>query len=120
MKKLFLLFLCAYSVSAFQVVQTFDAPADNIAGLAVDPAGNGSELWAVSRSEEKVYKLDATSGQIISSFSCAADTQNLKPASLAYAGGLLYVAQWDGGINNGWGYEYTPAGEYKGRTSIFC
>lgn len=121
MKKTVLLFLIIFiSTYGASIVQTINAPANNIVGLAVDPAGSNNILWAVSKSEEKVYKLNATSGEVLSSFTCAADTLNMKPAALAFAGGLLYVAQWDGSIYNGWGYEYTPEGVYKGRTSIFC
>lgn len=121
MKNAILLFLIVFiSTHGANIVQTINAPANNIVGLAVDPAGSNSVLWAVSKSEEKVYKLNAATGEVLSSFTCAADTQNMKPAALAYAGGLLYVAQWDGSTYNGWGYEYTSEGVYKGRTSIFC
>jgi hypothetical protein len=120
MKK-FLLLLTLLSVAfGQQVVHTIDAPADGITGLAMHPSGQrNDELWAVSKTEEKVYKLNPVTGEIISSFSCVMDTNEFT-TGLAYAGDVIYVAQWDSTINGGWGNEYSTTGEYIGRTSLFC
>ncbi len=120
MKKLALILILFLSVYSQQIVHTIDAPADGIVGLAVHPSGNqNGELWAVSRTELKVFKLNAQSGEVLHSFAVLLDT-SYYPNGLTLAGDLVYVAQWDGGINGGWGYEYTYEGTLKGRTSIFC
>ncbi len=120
MKKTTLILFFSLSVYSQQIVNTIDAPADGITGLAVHPSGSqGSELWAVSKTELKVYKLNSSTGAVLHTFPVRLDT-SYQPNGLAVAGNVVYVAQWDGTINGGWGYEYTFDGVYKGRTSIFC
>lgn len=120
MKKAVIVVFLFFTVYGQQIVQTFNAPTDGITGLAIHPSGQqNDELWAVSRSEETVYKINANTGEVAFSFPCVIDTNKL-PTGLAYAGDIVYVAQWDGTIYGGWGYEYTTTGQYTGRTSLFC
>lgn len=120
MKKTTLILSLLLSVYSQQIVNTIDAPADGVTGLAVNPSGSqDGELWAVSTTELKVYKLNSSTGAVIHSFPVQLDTKYY-PNGLAVAGNLVYVAQWDGSINGGWGYEYSFDGTCKGRTSLFC
>jgi hypothetical protein len=120
MKKSTLILLLFAVVNAQQIVHTIDAPADGITGLAVNPSGSqNGELWAVSKTAPKVYKINSVTGEVLGSFPVKLDT-SYYPQGLTVAGNIVYVAQWDGTIYGGWGYEYTYDGTFKGRTSIFC
>ncbi len=117
MKQVLLLLVLSITVYGQQVVLTLDAPATNITGLAV----SADALWAVSSSEEKVYKLNTESGAVTSSFSCKPDDPQLTPSGLAYAKGRVYVAQWTG-VSSGAcrAFQYMPLGEYVGKTVLSC
>ncbi len=117
MKQVILILVLAIAVCGQRVVLTIDAPADNITGLAV----SSDALWAVSSSEKTVYKMNAETGGVLSSFSCEADDSVLTPNGLAYAKGRVYVAQWTGIVDGACrAFQYTPSGEYIGKTVLSC
>jgi hypothetical protein len=66
---LFVLLLACFSFSQFvgaqSIVNSFPAPGTNARGLAWD----GNYLWCADASDNKVYKLNASNGSILSSFS---------------------------------------------------
>ncbi len=66
-----------------EVIESFDAPGYEPAGLAFD----GKYLWVADLSEDKIYKLDI-SGNVIDSF----DTPGNLPRDLAWDGQYLWVA----------------------------
>lgn len=119
MKQVIFLLVLSLAVYGKQVVLTLDAPANNITGLAVSSEGGSTSLWAVSSSGKTVYKLHSGTGEVLSSFSCAADDERLMPNGLAYAKGKVYVAQWTGVKKSACrAFQYMPSGEYIGKTSF--
>ena len=65
-----LLVMLSIMASAKSIVATFDAPSGDIAGLGWE---SGS-LWAVDAMLKKVYEIDPSSGDVISSFQAAVAT----------------------------------------------
>jgi outer membrane protein assembly factor BamB len=109
------LLLMALSVSlawGAWIEQTIDAPAGLVSGLAWED-GN---LWAVDQNLDKVYEMDPSTGDVISSFDISIySTQH--PTGLAVENGIVYVGTWSGGTT-GYVYKYDLQGGYLGVVSM--
>ena len=99
------------------VVNSFDAPDTGISGLAWD----GTNLWAVDGLTQYVYELDASNGDVLSSFYITdqTSTYNPVPGGFAYLEGTLCVIMYDG-TSYGHAYLYDTSGAFLGHFDVYC
>ncbi len=89
------------------VVATFDAPDNDITGLAYADG----KLYAVDKTAKKIYVLNPSSGSVETSWSI-----DVKDADgLAYAGELLYVTNGTSDV-----YKFKLSGTDDGKSTLYC
>jgi hypothetical protein len=104
--------LLAALASAKSIVETFDAPAGDIAGLGWED----NTLWALDAMNKTVYSIDPLSGQVTNSFAAAIAT-GYYGTGLAVENGYVYVGSWNN-ATNGYVYKYDTSGNYLGAVSM--
>jgi len=104
--------LCTVMVTAHaaKIVQTLNAPANKVTGLAFD----GQNLWASSQEPDSLYKLNPLTGAVVGSWKNSAEeaaTRNI--TGVGFAGNSIYVGMDAQSAVRAGIYRYTTAGEYK-------
>ena len=92
------------------VLETIESPGEIITGLAW---GDG-DLWAVDAGSDSIFRISASTGEIIDSFKCGTPS-SFSATGLAFSEeyNQIYLGLWDHS-NNGYIYYYSPGGEYMG------
>ncbi len=93
---------------------TFEAPGDNITGLAW---GDGY-LWAADASSGRIFRMNSLTGDIFDSFAFSIPS-SYAATGLAYSSeyDLLFLGLWNGS-NNGYVYQYKRDGELIGSVQM--
>ncbi|MCD4701036.1 MAG: hypothetical protein K8S24_04175 [Candidatus Aegiribacteria sp.] len=97
---------------AKSIVQTFNSPTGDIAGLGWEDGA----LWAVDAFTKEVFKIDPGSGNVLDSFTTIISS-SYEATGLAVENDYVYVGAWDNGTN-GYVYKYSYSGTYLGAVSM--
>ena len=82
-----------------EVAAVFDAPADNVTGLATGSINGELVLWAVSYTTKKIYRLDPDNGSqelsfdYTTTFPSGPDYYHI--GGLAFAGDTIFLPVWE-------------------------
>jgi len=97
----------AASIADLEIVGSFDSPDTGIEGLAFA----GGDLYAVSTASNAIYRIDASSGDVLESFGVSQSGVD----GMGYAGDLLYLTVGSSSV-----YMYDLAGSYQGSATLYC
>ncbi len=95
---------------AVTVLETIESPGENVTGLAW---GDG-DLWAVDAQSDSIFRLSASTGEILDSFKCGTPS-SFSATGLAFSEkyNQIFLGLWDHS-NNGYIYYYSTGGEFTG------
>jgi len=97
---------------AKSIIQTFDSPTGDIAGLGWE----NDTLWAVDAFTKEVFKIDPASGNVLGSFTTIV-ASSYEATGLAVENYYVYIGAWNNSTN-GYVYKYTYGGSYLGVVSM--
>lgn len=90
------------------VLETIESPGEIVTGLA----WGGGDLWAVDAQSDSIFRISASTGEIIDSFKCGIPS-SFSATGLAFSEeyNQIYLGLWDHS-NNGYIYYYSTGGEF--------
>ncbi len=98
--------------SAKSIVQTFDSPAGDIAGLGWED-GN---LWATDAFTKEIYRIDPGSGNVLDSFTTIVPP-GYEATGLAVENDIVYIGAWNNSTN-GYVFKYDYSGTFIGGVNM--
>lgn len=111
MRKISMLVVTAIvGLQAARVVQSFEAPGEEVSGLTFD----GDYLWASCNEPDSLYKLDPETGTVVASFANSKEVAVGRDiVGVGCAGGSVYVGYDDDPAVRAGVYRHTMDGEYQ-------
>jgi glutamine cyclotransferase len=94
------------------IIETFDSPAGDIAGLGWEDG----VLWATDAMTNEIFKIDPSSGSVLDSFATIIPS-GYHATGLAVQNDIIYVGAWDNGTN-GYVFKHDYDGNYIGGVNM--
>ncbi|MCK4807725.1 MAG: hypothetical protein KAT09_08760 [Candidatus Aegiribacteria sp.] len=98
---------------AKSVIQIFDSPTGDIAGLGWEDG----TLWALDAFTKEVFNIDPGSGNVLDSFTSTIIPAGYEATGLAVENGVVYVGAWNNSTN-GYIFKYDYSGTYLGGVNM--